>query len=213
IVVPAPFAWIARNGDEQPAVRIQEPLDRAQRARVVFDVLEHVPQHDRVPRSGPVRKRLLAHGDARIRREARSRLANGGIGKIDRHPPPVAAGKVRADVTPAAADFEEWSNEAVLLDEPIEAVQHVILERDEIRHARGPPGATAGGYLTVSLLWPNSTRRDSSSATTGFVFSFFAISYARCTAGRARMSAFQRLRCGNSSMFWPCAPGCGRGQL
>src|SRR4030095_2035642 len=101
--------------------------------------------------------RLLAHGDARIRREARPRLANGGIGKIDRHPAPVAAGMVRRDVPPATADFEEWSNEAVLLDEPIEAVQHVILERDEIRHARGASrrdGRRRGLRTAIQTLMP-----------------------------------------------------------
>ena len=77
-----------------------------------------------------------------------------------------------ADLAPAATDFEEGAVESVLPDEAIEAVQHVVLEGDEIRHA---PAASASGfrarrpvgcYLTVSLLWPNRTRRASSSLTT-----------------------------------------------
>src|SRR5690349_16204266 len=106
-----------------------------QRRAIVVDVLEHVPQENRRERAGRLAERLPAYRHARIRRERALRMRDRRIGEVDGNARPTFAREMRAGVALAAADLEERRREAVLLDEAIEAVDHVLLQRQEVGHA------------------------------------------------------------------------------
>ncbi len=68
---------------------------------------------------------------------------------------------------------------------------------------RSPLQRRGRGQATDAAVWPNRMRLDSSVSTVGCALTFFALSYARTTAGRFLIVSNQRLRCGKSSRLWP----------
>jgi len=108
--------------------------DQAQRAVVVLDVLEHVPQDHAPERARHLGERLPRDGDAGMRLQRPRGVRYRIVGKVDGRAAPSLGGEVRGDVAPAAADFEERPLHAVALDEAVEAEEHVALEWCEVRH-------------------------------------------------------------------------------
>jgi hypothetical protein len=108
--------------------------DEAQRLAVVLDVLEHVPQDHAAVRSLDVGKRPALDADLRVAAQRRRGARDRGLRKVDCRAAPAFRGKVRSDVAVAAAHLEERTLQRVLLDEAVEAEQHVRLQRQEVRH-------------------------------------------------------------------------------
>ena len=60
-------------------------------------------------------------------------------------------------------------------------------------------------HRASNCFWPNSTSQDSPAGLSLLLSSRSAITASpRCTAGRARIAAYQRCRFGQAAMSWPC---------
>src|SRR5262245_66587297 len=98
-------------------------------------MLEDIPHHDAAKAALDLRERLLAHPDLRMGREGGGRLGDRGVREIDREPAPSFAREIGAHVAAPASDLEKRSPQSVLLDEAIEAIEHVLLERKEVSYS------------------------------------------------------------------------------